>query len=237
MQLSSLDRLTTAFLSHTPAADDSAAVLPPCTTRLALFCGSVDPGWLSLNTQLRRLEVAQCFPANSEAADVLGPALACLTSLTSLRLSGVSRLEGLPESLQKLSALKALRLDAVKPALACLPSGDWLARLTTLACELPLLLDSLPALQAATGLQTLLMMQIKDAPAVAEADEPRWQALCRWAHRHPTLFRVDLMVEPDAAMLPIFVHSGLLDVQRRRPRLTVRSGLATRYRHLELAAN
>lgn len=237
MQLSSLDRLTTAVLSHTPAADDSAAVLPPCTTRLALFCGIVEPGWLSQHTHLRSLEMTVCAPANSDVAGRLGPALASLASLTSLSLTAVRGLEGLPESLQKLSALNALRLVAVKPALACLPLGDWLARLTTLTAEPALLLDSLPALQAATGLQRLAVLQIKDAPAVAEAEEPRWQALCRWAHRHPTLFRVDLMVEPDAAMLPIFVHSGLLDVQRRRPRLTVRSGLATRYRHLELAAN
>jgi hypothetical protein len=202
--------------------------LPPSATALTLIGIDLDPRWLSQNTQLRRLELVADVSAAGQGAGSLGAALASLCQLTSLKIINSRGLDGLPQALQQMHALQRLRLDVVTPAPMLLPAGRWLAGLCRLAVETATLLASMPALQAAAGLQRLDVLHSNTAPSTAEVAEFQWQALCRWVESCPQLSRLDLVIEPGAAPLPMVFPRGLLDVQRRRPGLAVYSGTGDR---------
>jgi hypothetical protein len=209
--------------------------LPLSATALTL--SSRDPHWLSQNPQLRWLELTA--GSAGQVAGSFGAALASLCQLTSLKIVSSHGLEGLPQALEQMCALQRLRLDEVKPLPTQPPAGRWLAGLRRLAVETATLLASLLALQAAAGLQRLHVLHSITAPSAAEVAESQWQALCRWVESCQQLSRLDLVIEPGAAPLPLVFLRGLLDVQRRRPGLAVYSGTGDRDSnyHLKLFGN
>lgn len=143
--------------------------------------------------------------------------------LPAQRLVGSCPLDPLLPALGGLSRLQLCGLyrddDSVAGGqAAALPAGPWLRSLRWLSTDFTTLLSSVPALQAATGLECL---SLTDDPAEAiNWHSPAAAAFFAWLESHPPLRRLCLEDWSDALGTRGFLLR-MLQLWRRRPTLLV----------------
>jgi hypothetical protein len=198
------------------AVPDSFPALPAAVASLVLHSSPVDLRWLARHPQLRRLQLTGAT-VPSEGLDA---ALRALSSLTCLLLPAT---EAPPAGLAALHSLQRLYVDCRSCFPPLPPPGPWVAALRWL-CATPRQLMSCPGvLEAASALERLSVRHTRGGPPaeLLEGLRCEWLAVCGWAAAHPPLAHIELMIQRGAPSLPIFYHSSLLELQRRRPALVV----------------
>ncbi|KAI3423982.1 hypothetical protein D9Q98_009815 [Chlorella vulgaris] len=219
-QVLDLSRLVKLCLGQVLVADELPALGPTATDLSFIQC--TGPAWLAKNTQLQRLRLA-CQTVQSAEVDSGLSALLQLTCLVLDTKTAPIKVLSRLTNLHKLYV--ACDFGTTYGLWEMLHPCTWLANLRWLCASVLQIALCSHALGPASSLHRMSLFH-----SAAEASSP--ESLAKIAelgcfgvlystYWYPRLERVDLIVRPGAPALPDFIHSGLLELQRKRPSLLI----------------